>query len=98
VLKEKKKENESFQDQRFVQIKTATDTRTHTHAHTHEGLMRDLRLKEPNYYNNFLRSDGPLFDEILKIVSVIILRRLVIWEKQSVSAFIHYLQYLTTGF
>jgi hypothetical protein len=60
--------------------------------------MRDLRLSKPNYNNNFLLLDGPSFDEILKTVSVIILRRILICEKQSLSAFIHYIRYLTTGF
>jgi hypothetical protein len=99
-LKKRKKENKSSQDQGVVQKKTAIDTNTHTHTHTHTHTKAwwELRLSEPNYYNNFLRLGGPLFDEILKTVSVIVLRRILICEKQSLSAFIKYILYLTTGF
>ena len=94
-LKRRKKENESSEDQGVVQKKTVINT--HTHTHTRRPYER-LSLSELNYCNNFLRLGGPLFDEILKTVSVIILRRVLICEKQSLSTFIHYMRYLTTGF
>jgi hypothetical protein len=60
-------------------MKTAIDT------HKHEGLMRGLRLSEPNDYKDFLPLDCPLLDELLKIVSFIIFTRILICQKQSLS-------------
>jgi hypothetical protein len=37
--------------------------------YTHENLLRDLRVSEPSDYQNFLRLDATLFDELLKIIT-----------------------------
>lgn len=36
--------------------------------YTHERLLNELRLSEPNDFQNFLRLDGESFDELLKMV------------------------------
>ena len=77
-----KKENENlFLDQGMVQMKTT--------IHTHTEHMTDLRLSEPNYYKIFLRLDGLSFAELLAIVTPYSHLKNM-WEKQSLSAFIHY--------
>jgi hypothetical protein len=37
--------------------------------YTHENLLRDLRVSEPRDYQNFLRLDATLFDELLKMIT-----------------------------
>ena len=37
--------------------------------------MTDLTVSEPNEYNNFLQSDGPPFDELLKAVTLAVAKR-----------------------
>jgi hypothetical protein len=37
--------------------------------YTHENLLKDLRLSELSYFQNFLRLDATSFDETLKMVT-----------------------------
>ncbi|KAK9711648.1 hypothetical protein QE152_g25335 [Popillia japonica] len=37
--------------------------------YTHENLLRELKLSEPTDFRNFLRLDGTLFDELLRLVT-----------------------------
>jgi hypothetical protein len=34
--------------------------------YTHKNLLKDLRVSEPSFYQNFLRLDATSFDELLK--------------------------------
>lgn len=36
--------------------------------YTHENLLSELRISEPTDFRNFLRLDGTLFDELLRMV------------------------------
>ena len=38
-------------------------------TYTHENLLKDLRLSEPSDFQNFLRLDATLFDELLKMIT-----------------------------
>ncbi|KAK9702578.1 hypothetical protein QE152_g29854 [Popillia japonica] len=38
-------------------------------TNTHENLLRELKLSEPTDFRNFLRLDGTLFDELLRLVT-----------------------------
>ena len=37
--------------------------------YTHENLLKDLRLSEPSAFQNFLRLDATLFDDLLKMIT-----------------------------
>ena len=37
--------------------------------YTHENLLKDLRLSEPSDFQNFLRLDATLFDDLLKMIT-----------------------------
>ena len=38
----------------------------------HASLLKELRIKEPEDFRNFLRMDGPSFDELLGLVEPLI--------------------------
>jgi hypothetical protein len=37
--------------------------------YTNENLLKDLRLREPSDFQNFLRLDATSFDELLKMIT-----------------------------
>jgi hypothetical protein len=63
--------------------------------YTHENLLKDLRLSEPRDFKNFLRLDATSFDELLKMITPRIEKRILLCEMLFLQASICQLHYVT---